>query len=475
VSPGSTWEFDGLSREDLIAIILEQRQQIAELMSRVAELEQRACGGGEPFAFMGGGRRRSGKVSKPDDGGIGDQKRKKRDHPYFRRVDPSPTETVFHAAETCPDCGRTLSGGWVHRSREVIDLPLSPFCITQHLVYARRCGVCGKRVVPKVDLSEHVVGKHRVGIRLMSWIAYLHVSLRVPLRLIQRLLKSLFGLHLGLGELTELMHEVSMRGRLVKAQLVEAVRGSPYVHADETGWCENGVGGYLWSFSTPEARVYAFNHSRSGAVAEEHLGARFNNTLVSDFYVAYGRFACAHQRCWVHLLRDLHELKETFRLNETVLAWAESVEDVYRRAERYRQDCLAAISANREQTAHGLFARKRQRAAFEQELKELSEPYCRARAGSGPVTYPHSVLAERCVRFAQELFVFVEQPNTPSSNNPAETALRPAVIARKVSGGTRSAKGSDTKTILMSLLFSWQLQGLDPAKACADMLTANAA
>jgi transposase len=396
----------------------------------------------------------------------GDKAHKKRGRQFFRRVDKSPTASVVH----CSDCGRKLGGGWLHRRREVIELCESPVRVTEHKVYARWCGVCGKRVLPKLDLSGHVVGKRRMGIRLMSWISYLHTSLRIPLRAIQRLLKSLFGLHVGLGELTELMHAVAKRGAAVKAELLESVRGSPYVHADETGWREDGVEGYLWSFSTPEARIFSYNKSRSGTVVEEHLGLEFNKILVSDFYVAYNRFACAHQRCWVHLLRDLHALKENFTADARVREWAESVEDVYRRAVRFRQDCLAAMAAKREQTAHGIFERKRRRRAFEQELVRLGKPYVRQRRGIGPHTSPQCVLAERCVRFADELFVFVEHPNTPPHNNPAETAIRPAVIARKVSGGTRSGKGSQTLTTLMSLLSTWQLQGQDPVAQCANML-----
>ena len=58
---------------------------------------------------------------------------------------------------------------------------------------------------------------------------------------------------------------------------------------------------------------------------------------------------------------------------------------------------------------------------------------------------PQRLLAERIEKHLSELFVFVEQPEVPSDNNGAERALRPAVIARKVCGGTRSAKGSETR------------------------------
>jgi hypothetical protein len=82
-------------------------------------------------------------------------------------------------------------------------------------------------------------------------------------------------------------------------------------------------------------------------------------------------------------------------------------------------------------------------------------------------------LAERLYRFASELFTFVEYPEIPPDNNAAERAIRPAVIARKISGGTRSERGSEVRTTLMTLFSTWYLRGLDPLDACRKMLTAN--
>lgn len=83
---------------------------------------------------------------------------------------------------------------------------------------------------------------------------------------------------------------------------------------------------------------------------------------------------------------------------------------------------------------------------------------------------PQQVLSQRIERFLPELFIFVEYPEVPSENNAAERAVRPAVIARKISEGTRSRKGSETKMTLMSLFGTWAVQGLDTIEACRQML-----
>ena len=63
------------------------------------------------------------------------------------------------------------------------------------------------------------------------------------------------------------------------------------------------------------------------------------------------------------------------------------------------------------------------------------------------------------------------EPDVPSDNNPAERSLRHLVISRKVSGGTRSEQGSDSKMTLASLFGTWRVQGLNPLTTCRQLLS----
>ena len=82
-----------------------------------------------------------------------------------------------------------------------------------------------------------------------------------------------------------------------------------------------------------------------------------------------------------------------------------------------------------------------------------------------------STLAARAIIFLPELFVFIKLPNVKSDNNPAERIIRHTVVARKISGVTKTAKGSETKAILTSLFDTWQLQNLNPLEQCRLLLT----
>lgn len=429
------------SNAELQAKVLTLSQENQDLRQEVANLRSRLGGGGasapEKPAFVKANRpKRETKV------------RKKREQAFVRPKE-RPTRIEVHAVERCPDCDRNLEGGWVHRTRQVIEIPSVPAEIIDHVLLARRCGVCNKRHVPKLDLSSVVVGKHRIGVRLMSFVGWLREVGRMPVRRIQALLMALYGLHLSTGEICEVLHTLAEKGKSLYEALKESVRVHPFVHADETSWREDGVNGYLWSFSTPSVRFFAYDKSRSHEVPERILGTDFKGILCSDFYSGYYYYLGLHPY-GVHFSRDLKALKEEHKDNPDVSAWVDSVLDLYHRAKQYKNDNVRQRIRVREQ--------------FQAELSKLAEPHARSDC-------PQRILAGRAERFLPELFTFVEHPDVPPDNNAAERAIRPSVIARKVSGGTRSDEGSKTRSTLMSLFATWQAQGRDCLIACQEMLT----
>jgi hypothetical protein len=76
--------------------------------------------------------------------------------------------------------------------------------------------------------------------------------------------------------------------------------------------------------------------------------------------------------------------------------------------------------------------------------------------------HPCWALAKRLLRHEAELFQFVLVPGLSADNHEAERALRPQVIARTVSEGTRSAAGSAIRLGLASLAATWQARGYNP-------------
>jgi transposase len=432
-------DWDALSREELVALARSLWERVAALEEELARQRKDPPSGiARPVpSFV-----------KPNVPRREKQPRKKRAQAYVRRRG-EPTEVVDHKPERCPDCGRKLCGGRVQRIRQVIELPAAPVRVIEHRIWSCWCGVCRKRVVSRPDLSGEVLGSHRMGIRLMSLVSYLHRVARCPKRRIRELLKSLYGLRLSVGEVSEILHAVAQAGARLYDGLRERVRGSPSVHADETSWREEGQNGWLWSFSTPSVRYFKIAKSRAHMVPEEVLGSNYPGVIVSDFYGGYSYHLGEHQRCWVHFLRDLHALKDAYPDDGQLVSWVKRVIALYQKARDFK-------SPKRSERLSARFA-------FQDALVALGEEFTQEQV-------PQRTLAQRCVRFASELFTFVEHPDVPSHNNAAERSVRPSVIARKVSGGTRSERGSRTTEILMSLFGTWSLEGANPLDACQMML-----
>lgn len=463
------------SRAELIALIVSQHETItrqeriiaaqqeriaaleatvAQLTARVGELLARldaATGGGSPPGGpqgMPGLKPATGKERLPK------QPRKHRGQQFVRRR-MVPTMRVIHAVEQCPTCGRSLVGGSIKRTREVIEVPLVPAVVTEHVYLERCCPHCRTRHAPAVTLGEAVAGRQRFGVGLVSMIATLREEGRLPIATIQWYLQTFHAVSVSVGAIVGALKQVARAGATAVDAIREAIRGSPCVHGDETGWREDGVNGYVWTFCTPVAQ-YFVRGSRSGAMVDAVLGDNFAGVLVSDFYAGYAHYPGVKQKCWAHLLRDVHDLRVAHPDDAAVQGWAAGVHDVYVRAVAWKAMHGEANATVRQETSE----------RFAAELQAVYGPYCEAQV-------PQRVLSARMAKHQHELFVFVMEPAVPPDNNEAERALRHVVTGRKISGGTRSTAGSETKMTLASLFGTWRRCGINPFRACRALLVSS--
>jgi transposase len=421
------------------------QEQLAAALARIAELEQRRPP--DPPSFV-----------KPNSPKPQPKPRRKRDpkHNHGRRYE-TPTRIESHALQHCPDCHQRLHGGTLARKRQVIDLPPPPPVeVIEHHIIRRWCAWCQRWHAPKLDLGGVVLGQSRFSVRIASLVAYLRTTLRLPIRRIRSYLQSLHHLTLSTGEIAELLHQVQHETTPALTDLKREARASPVLHADETQWREAGQNGYVWMMSTPDGiRVYEYDRSRAHTVATRLIGAEYRGVLSTDFYAGYNHLACRHQRCWVHLLRDLVKLVERHGQDVRVRQWAVQLEATYRMAQRRLTQEPRLSTEQRKALAERLCER----------VKRLGQQYAKAK------NHPCRVLAQRVVRHADELFVFVEVDGVSADNNAAERSIRPVVVVRKISGGTKSAKGSQTRFGLASLFETWQARELNPFEACLNLLS----
>ena len=435
--------------QELREALKQTQELLREALARIEELEKQKT---PPPAFVKANVKKvAAQEKKP---------RKKREAQHNRaRRSSLPTQIVEHHLAMCPQCHLRLGGISLARCREVIDLPPpAPVQITQHRLFKGWCAGCQKWHEAPVDLHAEVLGQGRIGVRLSSMIAYLRTSLRLPIRQIRELLSTLHGFEVSVGEIVEGLHRIRTHAQPVLDDLKTQICSSAAVQADETGWREDGLNGYIWSVNTPRVRYYEYHHSRAGEVVKGLIGDAFQGVLGSDFYAGYNLHQGLHQRCWVHFLRDIHDLKKAYPDHAELWQWSKEVKQIYERAKAARAPDpplpFTKQHAKRVALQH----------AFEQELWQVCAPFVQTQT-------PMHTLCERVERFLPELFVFVAYPGVPSDNNLAERSVRPLVIACKISGGTRSPKGSSTRMGLASLFGTWVAQGLNPFHQCLALLT----
>jgi transposase len=150
-----------------------------------------------------------------------------------------------------------------------------------------------------------------------------------------------------------------------------------------------------------------------------------------------------------HLLRDIDDLRSLHPEDARLARWAQSVHRLYTRAR--------AFTPQRGQE-------HRAQLALEEKLLALCRPFL-----NDPLAM-QGKLCRRMERFIKELFVFVADPAVPSENNAAERSLRHLVTGRKISGGTRSEQGTNSKMTLSSLFGTWRTRGLNPVLECRKLL-----
>ncbi|HEX5871347.1 MAG TPA: IS66 family transposase [Longimicrobium sp.] len=459
------------SREELIALVLDQREQIADLEREHARLRAELAAQQAALTAL---QERVGALLAmldPPDGAAGSvrsttmpglkparrggapapapRSRQRRARGYGRRR-MQPTAHRIHAIAHCPHCATALSGGTIRRTREVIEVPPSPATVTAPVYVERRCPRCRGRWLPGPELEEAVVGQGRFGVELLSLIATLREELRLPIARIQWYLEAVHGLHLSVGAIVAALHLVAARAAPIVAGIGERIRASSVLHVDETGWREDGHNGYVWTCSTPAERLFV-RGSRERAMLEATIGNAYGGVLVSDFYAAYTSYEGRHQYCWAHLLRDIDDLVSQHPSDTVVRGWAAAIHALYQRATADAADAARDVHWRRQ--------------GYEAELEALCVLFL------GDDTAPQRVLCARITKHLSALFVFVDDPAVPATNNAAERSLRHLVTCRKISGGTRSPAGTATKMTLASLFGTWRLQGLNPLDACRALLT----
>jgi hypothetical protein len=259
----------------------------------------------------------------------------------------------------------------------------------------------------------------------------LKFDLGLTLGKIRRLLIDQYNLKISTGVLSEMVSRVARKFKSEYQDMKTNLKNTSHLHGDETGWRNGGNNEWLWSFSNDTVSVYTIVPSRAQKVVKDILGDSYGGVLITDFYGAYNKIICEKQKCWTHLLRELHVLKEKKPDDIEVEYFSTRLKRFFERAcdlrERHikGEDIDSQIKRLETDTIQFL-SKTFQDKKLQTLVKRMTKYYC-------------------------ELYTFIKKNVDPTNNN-AEREIRPAVLMRKTSYCNRSDAGRDNQAILMSII-----------------------
>jgi transposase len=354
---------------------------------------------------------------------------------------PPPTDQVNECHEAnlpdaCPHCQGKLVESEVAEQFQT-EIPRQPV-IRKFRVHVGHCANCGKRVQGRHPLqTSDALGAaaSQVGPDAQAAATVLHTQMGLSHGKVAAIFDNLFGIDLTRGASAQINLRAAERLEPDYRLILEEVRTSEQIAADETGWRIGGWPAWLHGWVGDRATAYGIDSQRSADVLERVIGVDWDGILSHDGWASYERFTEAiHQQCASHVLRRAKELlaKATggaVRFPRQVIAIF--TEAIHQRNQHLRgQLSVAALQDLREEFDVRLWDLTRRPRAVPEQQK----------------------LSNHLWNHCTQWFAFLTDPDIEATNWKAEQAIRPAVVNRKVWGGNRTSAGAHAQSVLMSVL-----------------------
>ena len=265
----------------------------------------------------------------------------------------------------------------------------------------------------------------------MIWSVNQLVAHRMSIEKVEDTLAESFNLYLRNDAVLYFKVKLSKIYQATYNEIKQSILDGKLIHADETRVCIKGINGYVWVFTNIDSVFYTFRATRETEFLTDML-AGFKGVLISDFYPGYDFLPCLHQKCLVHLVRDLNEdlfknpLDSEFR--ELVTVFGQLLRLMVETIDKYG-------SKKRNLGKHQLDVEKFYKRIIDQSGKsELTQKY-----------------QKRFRRYKDSLFTFLNHDDIPWNNNNAEHAIKPFAAYRRSRDGLFTEQSIQTHLILLSV------------------------
>lgn len=447
-------------RQQLHVMEERYRQRIAELEKTLLERDQK-------IAQLRLQHQKQFKTNKPEPEPI-KVKVKRRGapvgHPGWHRREPDHIDVVVPvpAPQDCPHCQHQHLQPCAEIYEHVQeDLVLVPRTRVIKFVHAQ-CW-CPKCRHPVYQTAEGELPGRQIGPITRAVAMHLRYNLQIPYRKVQHILQDLFGMPLVPASAMAFDRQATALGRPLYAELGVMLKNAAVAYADETSWREDGRGGYVWYGGNQQMAVYQITDNRSAASAVELLGEEFDGTLVTDDYAAYNATHPLHQQtCWRHLATTAKEIVQQIALTDPPLQAPRSLTFCQK-----LKDFASRLCELGQQLRNKKLSLQKARAMIPSLQRRLK------RFAGQKLDHPAAeTLRQRVMeKDKDKLFTFLRIKGVEPTNNHSERSVRFLVIMRKICFGTRSPAGSQSHSVLPSLLETAKRQGKEGIQFLLALLT----
>jgi transposase len=407
--------------------VVEQAEKIRELATALEEAMRAQHRQASPF------RRTNRKDTK-------DRKKpgRKNGHPGSRKKPPEPNaKREAPKPDECPN-GKGHRIGNVRRHENIeIEVPRMEPTITANIFWSFDCLDCGATFQAthpdQISTATGAASVH-LGPQARALLAEFKYSLGLPYRKSVRILRNHFGVELTPGGASQANAALGERAGPTVDAIIKKLAESFLVHADETGWWSLAKA-WLWVIANEEFSVYRVSPNRKADLVQAVLGDQFKGYLMRDGMASYDKqLRYKMLRCLRHIERNLEPLEKSLsgQAKEQVgwlLGWISAVWAI-----RHQSSELSSTGYLKEaRELVDWFDWFTSTKDLDPELANVQKGLAKAR---------------------HQIIPYVMDPNLPATNNLAERQVRPAVIIRKISGGTRSQRGTVTFENLSSIAAS---------------------
>lgn len=455
-----------LDKEQLIDIILELHERVAQMAERIQSLEdqlaQNSQNSSKPPSSDGLKKPKPKSLREKGKRKTGGQKGHKGE---TLKMVSDPDHIELHAVTNCPECEADLSQVQVTEieRRQVFDIPPIEIEVTEHQAEIKCCSCCGTRV--KAEFPEGVSSSVQYGNRLKAQAVYLNNYQLLPLARICELFSDFYNHSpsesLILNGNSALVEAIEATLEAIQTQLKQ----SDTVHCDESGMRVESKLNWLHVLATEHLTYYAV-HPKRGQEAMRDIGllAELQGCAVHDGWVSYFKFDnCTHALCNAHHLRELRFIFEQYQQT-----WASDMFhlliDIKKEVEISPPEQMS-LAPERLQYYRQLYDD-----ILQQGFKVNPPPeHPPGKRGRNKQSKPKNLL-DRLQKYKAETLAFMSDFRVPFDNNLAERAVRMIKVKQKISGTFRTRQGAETFCDIRSYISTARKQGQNVIQTLYDAL-----